>query len=142
MQLLLSTIATNYYLYIYSYVYIVIICIGKTCSARILQWINNLKEWYNYQQGSAKVIITSFMMLVYPLKYPSNACLSCLDNSLFMLESNLFGVSNCHWCLTSKQVSYQNKHSNTSQITSIADIPLYKYSYLPLVLYRECKVAS
>ena len=28
-----------------------------------------------------KVFITSFMRVAYPLKYPSNACLSCLVNT-------------------------------------------------------------
>ena len=54
-----------------------------------------------------KVFITSFMRVAYPLKYPSNACLSCLDNGPLLLECNLFRVSKCHMCFTSKQVSYQ-----------------------------------
>ena len=49
------------------------------------------------------MIITSFMRVVYPLKYPSNACLSCLDNgpccwNVFYLECQ--NVSKCHGCLT------------------------------------------
>ena len=31
-----------------------ILRMGKTCSARILQWINNLKECCNNHQGRAK----------------------------------------------------------------------------------------
>ena len=54
------------------------------------------------------MIITSFMRVVYPLKYSSNACLNCLDNGPLLLECNLFRASKCHRCLTSKQVSYQN----------------------------------
>ena len=47
--------------------------------AKILQWINHHKECHNHQ-GRAEVIITSFMMVFNPLKYPSNACVSGLDN--------------------------------------------------------------
>ena len=45
------------------------------------------------------MIITSFVRVVYPLKYPSNACFSCLDNgpccwNVFYLEyQNVMGVS-------------------------------------------------
>ena len=31
-------------------------------------------------EGGAEVIIASFLRVVYPLKNPSNACLSYLDN--------------------------------------------------------------
>ena len=76
----------------------VMFSIGKTCSARILQWMNNLKEWHNNHQGGAEVIIMSFLKVVYSLKYPGNACLSYLDN----------GSGHLTQC-TSKWVSYQNK---------------------------------
>ena len=49
------------------------------------------------------MIITLFMRVIYPLKYLSNAHLSCLDNGPLLLECNLFRVSKCHRCLTSKQ---------------------------------------
>ena len=57
------------------------------------------------------MIIASFVRVVYPLKYPSNACLSCLDNGPLSLECNLIRVSKCHvsYICTNKQVSYQNK---------------------------------
>ena len=59
--------------------------IGKTCSTKILQWINNPKEWHNNHWGGAEVIILSFTTVVYPLKNPSNACLiyNNLDNGSF-----------------------------------------------------------
>ena len=77
------------------------ICIGKTCSTR---WINNLKESPRQSRGD-------YFVIPDPLKYPSNACLSYLDNGK---ECNLFKVPKYHGCLTrrclsSKQVSYQNK---------------------------------
>ena len=68
----------------YTHIGAVCTCIGKTYSARILQWINNTKEWCNNHWGGAEVIIASFMSIVYPLKYPSSICLSCLDNGLFV----------------------------------------------------------
>ena len=36
-------------------------------------------------QGRTKVINTSFMRVVYPLKYPSTSCLNCLDNGPLLL---------------------------------------------------------
>ena len=66
------------------------------------------------------MIIASFMRVVYPLKYPSNACLSCLDNGPLLLECNYIRVSKCHRCLTSKQASYQNK---SLKYQSIANMP-------------------
>ena len=45
------------------------------------------------------VIITSFMRVVNPLKYPSNACLSCLDNGPRCWNAIIFRVSKCHKCL-------------------------------------------
>ena len=47
------------------------------------------------------MIIVSFLKVVYPLKYPSNACLSYLDNGK---ECNLFRVSKCHRCLTKQSI--------------------------------------
>ena len=49
------------------------------------------------------VIIVSFLKVVYPLKYPSNACLSYLDNGK---ECNLFRVSKCHGCLTKQSIFF------------------------------------
>ena len=49
--------------YISAWISIYTYDVGKTCSARILQWISNLHE------GDC-VIPEGF---VYPLKYPSNA---------------------------------------------------------------------
>ena len=43
----------------------------KTYIARILQWINNPKEWCKDHLSSPLVIITSFFWVVYPLKNPS-----------------------------------------------------------------------
>ena len=45
------------------------------------------------------MIIVSFLKVVYPLKYPSNACLSYLDNGK---ECNLFRVSKFIGVLLSK----------------------------------------
>ena len=50
------------------------------------------------------MIIVSFLKVVCTLKYPSNACLSYLDNGL--------GVLPVRHCL---QVSPTNKNLNTSQ---------------------------
>ena len=61
--------------------------IGKTCSARILQWINNQRNDVIITKAEP-VIIASFVRVVYPLKYPSNACISCLDNGHLLLECN------------------------------------------------------
>ena len=47
------------------------------------------------------MIIVSFLKVIYPLKYPSNACLSYLDNGK---ECNLFRVSKCHMCLTKQSI--------------------------------------
>ena len=73
--------------------------IGKLCSARILQWINNPKEWCNNHQGRAEVIIAPFVRvaIVYPLKYPSNGCLQYLDSALdwtlyWTMDSQIFGL--------------------------------------------------
>ena len=55
------------------------------------------------------MIITSLVRIVYPLKYPSNAYHSRLDNGPLLLEYNCIRVSKCHRCLTSKQVTYQNR---------------------------------
>ena len=41
-------------------------------------------------------MITSFMRVVYPLKYASNACLSSLDNGPLFLEFYLFKMTKCH----------------------------------------------
>ena len=75
------------------------VSIGKTCSARILQWINNPRnDVIANHRGGAEVIITSFVRVVYPLKYPSNACLSCLDNgyscwnAIYLWCQNVIGV--------------------------------------------------
>ena len=43
----------------------------KTCSARILQCMNNPKERCNNNRGGAKVIITSFVRVIYPLHQAS-----------------------------------------------------------------------
>ena len=91
----------------------VCLCIGKTWSARIIQWINNPKEWCNNHWGRAEVIITSFVRVVYLL--PSNACLSCLDNgsccwnAIYLEYRNIVGVLPVSRCLT------KIKHSNISQ---------------------------
>ena len=55
------------------------------------------------------MIITSFVRVIYSVKYPSNACLTCLDNGPLLLECNYIRMSKCHRYLTSKQVSYQNR---------------------------------
>ena len=55
------------------------------------------------------VIIVSFLKVVYPLKYPSNACLSYLDNGK---ECNLFRVSKCHGCLTKQSIFYMPLSNN------------------------------
>ena len=45
------------------------------------------------------MIITSFVRVVYPLKYPSNACLSCLDdgsscwNAIYLECQNVIDIS-------------------------------------------------
>ena len=36
------------------------------------------------------MIITSFIRVVYPLKYPSNECLSCLDNGPIVIGMQLY----------------------------------------------------
>ena len=36
------------------------------------------------------IIIRSFMMVVYPIKYPSNACLSCLRQWPLVVEMQLY----------------------------------------------------
>ena len=84
--------SSNYYCFI---------SIGKSCSAKILQWIIHHKECH-YHQCRAEVTITSFMRVVYPLKYPSNACLSCLSSGPCCWNAR---VSKYHRCLTSRQVS-------------------------------------
>ena len=58
------------------------------------------KEWCNNHWGRAEVIIASFLMVIYPLKYPSNACLSCLENYSCW---NVIYIE-CHRCLSTKQV--------------------------------------
>ena len=55
------------------------------------------------------VIIVSFLKVVYLLKYPSNACLSYLDNGK---ECNLFRVSKCHGCLTKQSILYMPLSNN------------------------------
>ena len=40
------------------------------------------------QPKGMMVIITSFIRVVYALKYPSNVCLGCLDNDPLLLECN------------------------------------------------------
>ena len=59
------------------------LCLGKICSAKIIQWTNISHP------GRAEVILASFSVemitasltrVAYPLKYPNNACLSCLYN--------------------------------------------------------------
>ena len=85
-----------------------LISIGKTCSVRILQLINNPKEWCN-NQSRAEVFITPFLRVVYSLKYPSDACLSCLDNSYSCW--NVVGVLPVSRYLT------KIKHSNIFQIS-------------------------
>ena len=57
-----------------------ILSIGKTCSVRVLQWINNPKESQSNHQGGTEAIIVLFLRVAYPLKYPSNACLIYLDD--------------------------------------------------------------
>ena len=42
----------------------------------------NQKERCNNHRSEVEVIITSFLRVVYLLKYPSNACLCHLDNGL------------------------------------------------------------
>ena len=73
----------------------------------------------------------SFLQVVYPLKNPSNAHLSYLDNAscCYSKECNLFHiikVSKCHRCL--KQVSSQIKTTwIPPQDQSIPHMPLSKY---------------
>ena len=55
------------------------------------------------------MIIVSFLKVVYPLKYPSNACLNYLDNGK---ECNLFRVSKCHRCLTKQSIFYMPLSNN------------------------------
>ena len=57
------------------------------------------------------MIIVSFLKVVYPLKYPSNACLSYLDNGK---ECNLFRVSKFHRCLTKQSIFYMPLSNNCS----------------------------
>ena len=88
--------------------------IGKTWSARILQWINNLEEWYN----NHRVIVASFLRVVYLLKYRSNAYLSCLDNgsscwnTIYLECQNVVGVLQVSRCLakinTQLPLNYQS----------------------------------
>ena len=55
------------------------------------------------------MIIVSFLKVVYPLKYPSNAYLSYLDNGK---ECNLFRVSKCHRRLTKQSIFYMPLSNN------------------------------
>ena len=71
------------------------------------------------------MIITSFMRVVYPLKYPSNACLSCLDKAPCCLNAIIFRVSKCHRCLTII------KHSNIKALLTYHCM-ISKSSYLDL----------
>ena len=52
--------------------------INKTCKGMVS--VNKQPE-----RMATKLIITSFVRVVYPLKYPSNACLICLDRQLMAL---------------------------------------------------------
>ena len=47
------------------------------------------------------MIIASLVRIVYPLKNPSNACLSNLDNGSFVIY-DIIEVSICQRCLTGK----------------------------------------
>ena len=66
------------------------------------------------------MIVVLFMRVVYPLKYPSNASLSCLDigfccwNAIYLECQNVIGVLPVSRCLT--KMKYQ----------SIANMPLSK----------------
>ena len=96
---------------------------GKTCSARIVQWID-LKEWYNNHQDGAKVIIAR---VIYPLKSPSIAFLSCLDNdpccwnATYLDCQNVIGVLPVGRCLT--------KLKYLSNIRTV-NIPLFKKVFI------------
>ena len=70
------------------------------------------------------MIITPFLRVVYPLKYPSNACLSNLDNGshdyCFWYLAMKYAIIKCHNVIGVLPVSRcltKIKHSNTSQIS-------------------------
>ena len=108
------------YIYIYTR-------IGKACSVGSLQRIHNLKEWCT---DRARVIITSFVRVVDPLKYPSNASLSCLDNG--PCYWNAIWVSNVIGVIPVSRWLTKIKHSNISQASNIANMPLSNNGNQPL----------
>ena len=73
------------------------------------------------------MIIASFKRVVYPLKYPSNAYLSFLDNGyccwnvVYLERQNVISV-----LPVIGQVSYQNKTQIPLRYQSIANMPLFK----------------
>ena len=70
-----------------------------------IHFLGNLSVLLNICD-SLTLMIASFIRIVYPLKYPSIACLSCLDNgSCLQSECSLFTVSNVIGVLISKQVA-------------------------------------
>ena len=86
--------------------------IAKTYIARTLQWINNPKGWCNNHEGWAEVIITSFIGVIYPLKYPSLAVRQWpLVVEMYLVCRNVRGVLPVSRCLT------KIKYLNTSQIS-------------------------
>ena len=106
--------------------------IVKTCSARILQWINDLKEWCNNHWGRAKVTSTSFTrfgIFIHSSNLHSNSCLSCLDNGFCCWEVIYLECQNAMH-LTSKQKFYQSKSLKyvSLKYQSILYMPLLKIS--------------
>ena len=80
------------------------------------------------------MIITSFLRVVYPLKYPSNACLSNLDNGsrdyCFWYLAMKYAIIKCHNVIGVLPVSRcltKIKHSNIKAFLTchclILDIP-------------------
>ena len=49
---------------------------GKTCSASSLVYKQPKGQSINHQAKPKKLLYTSFMRVIYPLKYPSNVAMS------------------------------------------------------------------
>ena len=56
------------------------------------------------------MIITSFVRVIYPLKYPSNACLSCLDNGPCCWNAIILRVSKHHTVWRKTLAKWQGKN--------------------------------
>ena len=76
------------------------------------------------------MIFASFVRVVYPLKYPSNACFSCLDNGCCCWNAIYLECQNVRY-LTSKQVSCHNKTLKyLSNIKALISMPLSEHIIL------------